>query len=191
VDPAERGAVDKRSRWWRREGKTAGAGERLVSVDEVPIENKVKIEKFQYLIDLSNRFLLFVLAFFGLISAGCIAGLPSTTCYALADAYTIDLVTIGSSITLVIMLYFLIWSLDYMNRNRETVMDNFGPKIAIFGSVLLIVIFIFLILFLSQSGRNVRLAIDHCFGSTTQHEQNLLDKIPLYRNPFALTPTLH
>jgi hypothetical protein len=88
---------------WHREPRTTGGGERLASVDEMPIENKAKIERFQYLIDLLNRFLLFALAFIGLVSAGCIAGLPSTTCYTLADAYTIALENIGSGIVFAVL----------------------------------------------------------------------------------------
>jgi hypothetical protein len=57
--------------------------------------------------------------------------------------------------------------------------------------LLLIVIYLTLISFLSQKCvNNIRAAIDHCFVYTTEHEQNLHDKIPLYRGPFANTPTL-
>jgi hypothetical protein len=105
--------VEKRSRRWRREGRIAGAGERLVSIDDMPIKDVAAIGRFQTLVDLCNRFTLFVLAFVGLVSAACIAGLPSTTCYALADAYTIALENIGHMIVFAILLYYSVWALDY------------------------------------------------------------------------------
>jgi hypothetical protein len=86
VEPAERSAVETRSKWWRRERSTAGGGERPTGVDDIPIKNVGRIETFQLVIDILYRFIFFVLATFALISASCIAGLPSTTCYALADA---------------------------------------------------------------------------------------------------------
>ena len=42
-------AVEKRSTWWRREGRIAGAGERLVGIDDIPTKDVAvaAIEKFQ------------------------------------------------------------------------------------------------------------------------------------------------
>jgi hypothetical protein len=176
-------AVEKSSRWWRREGRIVGADERLVSIDDMPIKGVAAIEKFQVLIDLYNRFTVFILSFIGLVAAGCIAGLPSTTCYALADAYTIALENIGQFIVFLIFLYYCVWILDYLNRNRWAVKANWIPKVAIGTVAFRGLIFSLLMAFLSYNGaRNVRLAIDSCYEYTTDHEPHLHDRIKLYRH---------
>jgi hypothetical protein len=174
-----------------------GVGERQVSVDDMPIKKTFRKERFQNIIDMLYRFLFFVVAFIGLIAAGCIAGLPATTCYALADAYTIALENIGFYGILPIMfLYFGISAIDIMNKEEQAAQLVSGnwikglPLIVITSLVWAILIID--ILSLSQNGvKNVRLAIDHCFAYTAEHEQNLHDKIPLYPGPFAVTRSLH
>jgi len=108
-------------------------GDRPASVDDIPITAVGLIERFQNIIDVFYRFSLFVLAIVAIISAGCIAGLPSTTCYALADAYTIALENIGGyGIFLTKLLYIFIVGLDLTNSQGKAdklVFGNWIPKL--------------------------------------------------------------
>ena len=71
--------------------RIAGGDERLASVDEIPIRPPGQESRIRYIVEQWNRVMLFALGVVGLISAACVSGLPSATCYALADAYTITL----------------------------------------------------------------------------------------------------
>jgi hypothetical protein len=155
--------VGKRSRWWRREHRIAGAGEGQASVDNPPIKNIGRTERFQGIIDLCYRLMLFLLTIIGFIAAGCIAGLPSTTCYALADAYTIALEVIGSwSIILTIMLYLCMWVLEYMNKEGETEkwFASWKERFHVLFFLLILSMNMTVILFFPEHGlQNVRWAI--------------------------------
>jgi hypothetical protein len=188
--------VRERLRWWFREPRTAGAGDRQVSVEDIPITNTVRADRvYIIVIDPCRRLMLYVLAIIGFISAGCIAGLPSTTCYALADAYTTTLQFISGFIMIPISLYILLVGIDFIiKKEKEKAYKLFYSKWTTVILLLMSCIFIFILMspfYISEKGiKNVRLAINHCFAYATEHEQNLHDKIPLYRKLFTNTPTL-
>ena len=71
---------------------------------------------YQFAVIQIKRALFFLIAFTGLIGAACVTGIPSITCYALADAYTIALRNLGA---LFFFEFLVICIVVFVERNSE------------------------------------------------------------------------
>jgi hypothetical protein len=136
-----------------------------------------------------NRVMLGVLVSTGLIGAACLNGLPSTTCYALADAYAIALHTTGFIFGLVFGVFFAIACLEeepwISDQYKDTLRFKVVHEIVIFGVFGLgFICLSFITLTASTGAVNIRLAIDHCYLSNGKNV--LHDKIPLFRDPIPI-----
>lgn len=136
--------------------------------------------------------MLFALAVIGLIGAACVSGLPSATCYALADAYVTILERLTSSTIYIIIIGFGgIMVLNMIIKGGETheLMKRSTLTLAFMG--FLLAIFLLPVIFLLSDGiSNVRLAINHCLEGTAEDQHNLHDRIPLHRGRYSVAPTL-
>jgi hypothetical protein len=149
------------------------------------------INEYQDTFAQAERAMLFLIVFTGLIAAACLSGLPSTTCYALADAYTIAIGFLGTLFLLAFIVSLAIVVLHWRCKSTnfstiKTIWFRIG-----FSSVILLFAFYFAsTINLTVNGvHNIRLAIDHCLEDTPQQKHNPNDRIPLIRKPFTQTPT--
>jgi hypothetical protein len=133
----------------------------------------------------------------GLIAGACLSGLPSATCYALADAYTIGFLTLGSLFVLELLLGILIPFLKGLT-NALTIPTDYLKVSEIMvglGVIVLLVTSVWFLVVLADTGYgNIRRAINQCFLEHPQEKDkdSLYKRIPLYnRNlPFSHPYTL-
>ena len=141
-----------------------------------------------YIVEQSDRLLLFLFATTGVITVACVTGLPSATCYALADTYTIALLTLGVLFIVELLLgVFMailkgITNVQSKSRTQPT-SGEIGVSVIV---IVLLTISLWLSVVLANSGYgNIRLAINYCFLEKSQTKDNLHDRIPLYRDPLS------
>jgi hypothetical protein len=88
---------------WRGSGAAGVRG----NVDELDLRSKDRESDFLFGLEVCKSGLLYVLAFFGIIAVGCLSGLPSATCFALDDAYTVALYLMGGLASVMTVLVYL------------------------------------------------------------------------------------
>jgi hypothetical protein len=131
------------------------------------------------MLEICKRGLLYVLAFFGIIAVGCLSGLPSATCFALEDAYTIALTFIGGltgGITIIAYLGIYAFEQAIKRGKISSKWDTFAFGCGLAGPILAFIIAIFLLT--DRGVKNIGTAIEHCRLSEAARQ----DKIPLYRS---------
>ena len=174
---------------WRNSVRSGQSGAARVrdNVDELDLSWRTKEREsiFLFMLEFCKRGLLYVLAFFGIIAVGCLSGLPSATCFALEDAYTIALYFIGGLTSVMVVAASLgIYTFELMikrGKNISSKLDTFGFAS---GVGLPLLAFIIAAIFLTDRGvQNVRTAIEHCRLVTSEAARQ--DKIPLYRSVFG------
>ena len=161
-----------------RSGQSGAAAVRA-TVDELDLgwRSKDRRSHLLFAYKVCKRGLIYVLAFFGIIAVGCLSGLPSATCFALQDAYTIALKFIGGLIGgSTILAYLFISAAEQAIRRGEISSKrstfSFGCGLALF-----IFLYILAISFLTGRGvQNVGTAIEWCRSG-----EHLHDKADLYR----------
>jgi len=143
----------------------SGAARVRDNVDELDLSWRTKEREsiFLFMLEFCKRGLLYVLAFFGIIAVGCLSGLPSATCFALEDAYTIALYFIGGLTSVMVVAASLgIYTFELMikrGKNISSKLDTFGFAS---GVGLPLLAFIIAAIFLTDRGvQNVRTAIEH------------------------------
>jgi predicted transporter len=150
-----------------------------------------RIRNYQFTATLIKRALIFLIAFTGLIGAACVNGIPSITCYAMADAYTISLANLGS---LFLIELLVIGIIVVVERNFKDVDINtinkrgFLLELRVSLTVPLIFFgFVFCIVMLTtiHGVKNIQVAIAHCLQDAPQKTHNSNDRIPLLRNLFS------
>ena len=175
---------------WRnsvRSGQSGAAAVRA-TVDELDLgrDSKEDREHFLLVLEVCKRGLLYVLALFVVIAAGCLSGLPSAVnCFALEDAYTTALSFIGGSVGVITIFGYLFLSYAEQAIKRGKIISS---KLSKFGFacvlVLLVVLNILAISFLTGRGvQNVGTAIEHC--RSVEEAAARQDKIPLHRTFFG------
>jgi hypothetical protein len=137
---------------------------------------------FRYTVEQSNRAVLYLLAITGIISAACLSGLPSTSCYALADAYALILQFFGAFFILDVIFFYVLSMIQYkIGKNSFSIREKISYIIL---SIIAIFICLLPIVYAAENGAsNIRLAIDNCLRDTTQ--QNHYNRILLYRSLFS------
>jgi hypothetical protein len=125
---------------------------------------KERASNFLFVLEICKRGLLYVLAFFSIIAAGCLSGLPSATCFALEDAYTIGLTFIGGlTAALIVIASLAIYTFEHLIKKGKDIsskLDKFGVAC---GLGLPVLVYIFAISFLTVRGvNNISTAIEHC-----------------------------
>jgi hypothetical protein len=134
----------------------------------------------QYCATQLNRLFLLLLVATGLIGAALLNGLPSITCYALADAYKIAIVILG--------MLFIFELVGVIALGINNGLGNYPRTYKIAGGFVDVIIFIciffcvaLIYLLVDLGSRNIQLALDHCLLGDTPQKQH--DRIPLYRDP--------
>jgi hypothetical protein len=152
-------------------------------VDELELSWRTKEREriFLNMLEVCKRGLLYVLAFFGIIALGCLSGLPSATCFALQDLYTIALTIIGIFPGVMTVSAYLVISMGEQAVKQGQIISSKSSRLY-FACTLVGILFLYLVVisFLTDRGvKNIGTAIEHCrlVGSDAARQ----DKIPLYR----------
>ena len=146
---------------------------------------------YQFTVTQIRRGVIFLIAFTGLMGAACFNGIPSITCYALADAYTISLGNLGALFLIEFIMISVIVDVERRAKdvNAQTI-RSIGLRITMALVVLLSLFLIYTIIQTTIHGvKNTQVAISHCLKDTPQQKHNSYDRIPLLRNLFSGNPT--
>ena len=152
------------------------------------IEVLVRRADKQFLGDI-RQVMAFTVAVTGLISAACLSGLPSTACYALADAYAVSLFTLSLIFALSVAIFYALTLINMFLRftRSRTRLEELIFKTTFFLTILgTASCLIILLEFAVRGAINIQAAINHCYlGDEKVQQSNLHARIPLYRNPFS------
>ena len=173
-------AIRDRLRKWRGQYPATHVRD---NVDELDLSWRTKEREstFLFMLGVCKRGLLYVLAFFGIIALGCLSGLPSATCFALEDAYTIALTLIGTFTGVMTVSVYLMISMGEQAVKQGHIISSKSSRFY-FACTLagILLLYLVVISFLTDRGvKNIGTAIEHCrlVGSDAARQ----DKIPLYR----------
>jgi hypothetical protein len=185
------------SRVRRPLGGLATAGERLDHSGTTTPTNAARnpavqsglsrIRDYQFSVTQIRRGVIFLIAFTGLMGTACLSGIPSITCYALADAYT---TTLGLLAALFLIAFItIIFLIDVERRVKDAnihTINTIGSRVSMVLAGLLSCVLVFaMIKTTTNTVDNIKTANAHCLEDTLQQKHNPNDKMPLLRGIFS------
>ena len=150
-----------------------------------------RIRDYQFFVTQIRRGVIFLIAFTGLMGAACLSGIPSITCYALADAYTIALGQLGALfLTAFVTILFMI---DVERRAKDAnvhTINTIGSWIIGTLAGLLILFLVYTMIKTTMNTvDNLKKASSHCLQDTPTQKHDSNDRILLLRSLFTETAT--
>jgi hypothetical protein len=150
-----------------------------------------RIRNYQFTATQIKRAQIFLIAFTGLIGAACVNGIPSITCYALADAYTISLANLGGLFLIEFLVIGIIVIVERSSKNVDIhTINKRGLWLQLTVSLTVsLIFFVFVFWAVMQTTihgvKNIQVSIAHCLQDAPQKTHNSNDRIPLLRNLFS------
>jgi hypothetical protein len=150
-----------------------------------------RIRSYQFFVTQIRRGLIFLIAFTGLMGAACLSGIPSITCYALADAYT---TTLGLLAALFLIAFIIIiFIVDVERRAKDANIHTINTILSRILMSLTGLFTVFLVVAMIRTTTNtvdnIEAANAHCLEDTLPQKHNPNDKIPLLRGIFSWKAT--